>query len=271
MHIGEQIGDNEEDQNQVPSLPPIAPPPLLPIRIVRDGILMFVGSIVVTIAMVIVAVIGALVTGAIPAMQGENFTPSMGWIVGFLFVGELPFLGFGIYLRRRYRRKGHILQTLFGGKPASAIPIGIATGIGLAGVGTLHALLAMKVFGTASTQAMEEVMQTLFFQKGRPGGIAVLVFTIAVLAPLCEEFFFRGAIFSSVRSTKQAWAGALVSSVLFAIAHLNPTMITYYLIFGLTMCWLLAKTRTMAAPIAAHMTVNTVACIAVLLSPPAGK
>jgi hypothetical protein len=114
-------------------------------------------------------------------------------------------------------------------------------------------------------------MDTLFSQKGSPLRVAVLVFTIAVLAPLCEEFFFRGAIFSSVRSTPKAWAGAIVSSVLFAVAHLNPTMITYYLIFGLTMCWLLSKTRTMAAPIAAHMTVNTVACIAVLLSPPAGK
>jgi membrane protease YdiL (CAAX protease family) len=230
-----------------------------------------VGYIVFTIVLVIVGVIGALLTGVMSTTSGANFAPSAGWIVAFLFVSELPFLGFGIFLRWSYRNKGYTLQSLFDGKPVSAVLIGIAIGLGMAGIGTLHAMLATKLFGKASTQAMEEVMETLFSQKGSPLWVAVLVFTIAVLAPLCEEYFFRGAIFSSVRSTQRAWAGAIVSSVLFAVAHLNPTMITYYLLFGLTMCWLLSKTRTMAAPIAAHMTVNTVACIAVLLSPPAGK
>jgi len=266
------IGDSDEVPIPASSPSPIDPPPLLPIPIVRDGILTFVGSIFVTFVLVIIAVIGALITGAISTSSGESFVPSVGWIVGFLFFGELPFLGFGIFLRRNYRNKGHILERLFGGgRPFLSVLIGIAAGIGMAVIGTLHAMLAMKLFGRASTEAMEQVMQTLFFQKGRPDRVVVLVFTIAVLAPLCEEFFFRGAIFSSVRSTKKAWAGAIVSSVLFAIAHLNPTMITYYLIFGMTMCWLLSKTKTMAAPIAAHMTVNTVACIAVLLAPTAGK
>jgi len=267
-----EIGDGEDDPYRIPSPPPIIlPPPLPPIRIVRDSIISFLGYIIVTFLLVIAGVIAALVTGAISTTPGANFTLSAGWIVGFLLVSELTFLGFGILLRWWYRVKGHTLQRLFGGNPVSAILIGIAVGIGMAGIGTLHAMLATKLFGKASTQAMEEVMETLFSLKDNPLWVAVLVFTIAVLAPLCEEYFFRAAIFSSVRSTQKAWAGAIVSSILFAAAHLNPTMITYYLLFGLTMCWLLTKTRTMAAPIAAHMTVNTVACIAVLLSPPAGK
>ncbi len=250
----------------------VVPPPLLPIPIVRDGILTFVGSYFITIVLVVIAVVAAISTGEISISPGSRFMPTFRWVVVFLSITELSFLGFGIYLRRKYRKKGHILEDLFGGnKHFLSILIGIGAGICMAGIGTIHALLAMRFFGRASNEATEEVMQTLFFQKGRPDRVALLVFTIAVLAPLCEEFFFRGAIFSSVRSTKKAWAGAIVSSALFAVAHLNPTMITYYLIFGLTMCWLLSKTKTMAAPIAAHMTVNTVACIAVLLSPPTGK
>jgi membrane protease YdiL (CAAX protease family) len=113
---------------------------------------------------------------------------------------------------------------------------------------------------------MEELMRTLFSAKGDPVMAAGLVFAIAVLAPLCEEFFFRGAIFSSVRSGQRARAAAIVSSVLFAAAHGNWMMFTYYLVFGFTMCWLLARTRTIATPIAAHMTVNATAAIALLLS-----
>ena len=266
------LGDSEELPNPISSLSPVGPPPLLPIPIVRDGILTFVGCLVVTFVLVIIAIIAGIVTGAITTEQGADFMPSAGWVVGFLFFGELPFLASGIYLRRKYRNKGHVLEKLFGdGKTLLSILIGIGAGIGMAAIGTLHAMLAMKLFGRASTEVMDRVMQTLFFQKGRPDLVVEIVFTIAIMAPLCEEYFFRGALFSSVRSTRKAWAGAIVSSTLFAIAHFNPTMITYYLIFGLTMCWLLSKTKTMAAPIAAHMTVNTVACIAILLSPPGGK
>jgi len=239
------------------------------IRIVRDGILAFLASIALTLVLVIVWVVGALLTGVIPTTRAQGFTPTPGWIVSILFAGELPFVGFGIFLRWRYRRKGHPLKALFEGTSVSKITIGIGTGICIAVFGLLHAVLSTMLFGKASSQAMEEVMKTLFSIKDRPGMVAALVFSIAVLAPFCEEFFFRGAIFSSVRSTQQARAGALVSTVLFALAHGNLSMFTYYVVFGLTMCWLLSKTGTMAAPIAAHMTVNTVACIAVLLSPTA--
>ena len=245
------------------------PAPMLRIRIIRDGILAFLGSIALTIALVIAGIVGALLTGIMPMPTGatQGFTPTAGWIVGILFAGELPFASFAMYLRWRYRRKGHLLKALFEGTSVSAIAIGIGTGICMAIFGFLHAALATMIFGKASSEAMEEIMQTLFSLRDRPGMVAALVFSIAVLAPFCEEFFFRGAIFGSVRSTQQARAGALLSAVLFAIAHGNPPMFTYYIVFGLTMCWLLSKTGTIAGPIAAHMTVNTVACIAVLLSP----
>src|SRR6185503_7697304 len=106
-----------------------------------------------------------------------------------------------------------------------------------------------SLFGKASTDAMEDLMRTLLASVGNPLILYGLVFSIAVLAPFCEEFFFRGAIFSSVRSSPNARAAAIVSSALFAVAHLNPMMFTYYLVFGFTMCWLVSRTRTLAAPI----------------------
>src|SRR6185436_674838 len=120
-----------------------------------------------------------------------------GLLTALLFAGELPFLGIAFYLRQRYRSKGHLLEPLFEGKTLTAIPIGIGSGILMAGIGVVHATLAEKFFGKASTQAMEEIMRSLFQMKGRPLAVAALVFTIAIMATLCEEFFFRGAIFSS--------------------------------------------------------------------------
>ena len=251
-----------------PGTPPVPAPSR--IRIVRDAILAFVASIALTLVLVIAGIVVALLTGAMP-INSQGFTPTPGWIVALLFAGELPFVGFAMFLRWRYRRKGHLLKALFEGTTGSRIALGIGAGVCMTVFGFLHAALATMLFGKASTESMEQILQTLFSLKDRPGMVAAMVFSIAVLAPVCEEFFFRGAIFSSVRSTQQARAGALVSALLFAVAHGNPPMFTYYVIFGLTMCWLLSKTGTMAAPIAAHMTVNTVACIAVLLSPSASQ
>ena len=111
-------------------------------------------------------------------------------------------------------------------------------------------------------------MRSILSSRGNTGMIATFVLLIAVATPFCEEFFFRGAIFSSVRSTDRARAGAIISSLLFAIAHVSLLMFTYYLVFGFTMCWLLSRTRTMATSIAAHITVNTIGAIAMLMAAP---
>jgi len=45
---------------------------------------------------------------------------------------------------------------------------------------------------------------------------------------------------------------------------MNGAMSLYYFAVGFTMCVLFRKTGTLATPIAAHMTVNLTACIAML-------
>jgi membrane protease YdiL (CAAX protease family) len=85
-----------------------------------------------------------------------------------------------------------------------------------------------------------------------------------VLAPICEELFFRGAIFGSGWAAGQTSAGAWISAVLFAIVHLSPILAPFYVFFALVMCWLLRKTRTLLAPMTAHFTMNAIACMAIV-------
>ena len=235
------------------------------IKIVRDGILAFVASIVLTVGLVMVAIVAALLTGMVVLGSPEPFTPTPGMMVAVLLASEIPFAAVALFMRWRYRSTGRVLPLLFGGPYLSAIGIGIGAGIVMTGFGVVHALLATSLFGTATTEAMEELMRAVLAAQGNPVALAALGLCIALLAPLCEEFFFRGAMFSSVRSAPSARTAAVVSSLLFAVAHLNPAMFTYYLVFGLTMCWLLWKTQTIAAPIAAHVTVNATATIAMFL------
>ena len=77
-----------------------------------------------------------------------------------------------------------------------------------------------------------------------------------VIAPVAEEFIFRGLLFPFVRQLgypKLAWFGV---SALFALIHLNmPTFVPLF-VFALALTWLYEKTDNLLAPITAHALFN---------------
>jgi membrane protease YdiL (CAAX protease family) len=85
-----------------------------------------------------------------------------------------------------------------------------------------------------------------------------------VIAPVAEEFIFRGMLFPFVKQLgfpKLAWFGV---SFLFALIHLNaPTFVPLF-VLALALTWLYEKTDNLLAPITAHALFNA-ANFAVLL------
>jgi membrane protease YdiL (CAAX protease family) len=77
-----------------------------------------------------------------------------------------------------------------------------------------------------------------------------------VLAPVAEEFIFRGMLFPFVKQLgfpKLAWFGV---SFLFALIHLNaPTFLPLF-VFALALTWLYDRTDNLLAPITAHALFN---------------
>lgn len=84
-----------------------------------------------------------------------------------------------------------------------------------------------------------------------------LAFFAIVLAPVAEEFMFRGVLFPFIKQLgfpKLAWFGV---SFLFALIHANaPTLVPLF-VFALVLTWLYQKTDCLFAPIAAHSLFNT--------------
>ncbi|HEY5345763.1 MAG TPA: CPBP family intramembrane glutamic endopeptidase [Verrucomicrobiae bacterium] len=84
-----------------------------------------------------------------------------------------------------------------------------------------------------------------------------LAFFAIVLAPVAEEFMFRGVLFPFVKQLgfpKLAWFGV---SFLFALIHVNaPTLVPLF-VFAVVLTWLYQKTDCLLAPIAAHSLFNT--------------
>jgi len=77
-----------------------------------------------------------------------------------------------------------------------------------------------------------------------------------VIAPVAEEFIFRGMLFPFLKQLgfpKLAWFGA---SALFALIHLNlPTFVPLFML-ALALTWLYEWTDNLLAPITAHALFN---------------
>ena len=85
-----------------------------------------------------------------------------------------------------------------------------------------------------------------------------------MLAPICEELFFRGAVFGSFKAAGRPLAGGVFSALLFAFAHLDPVTIIPLLIFGLGTAWAYHRTRSLVTVVIAHALNNAVAFTLIL-------
>jgi hypothetical protein len=85
-----------------------------------------------------------------------------------------------------------------------------------------------------------------------------------VIAPLAEEFLFRGVLFPFFKQLgfpAFAWLGV---SFLFALIHHNAPVFLPLFLFALVLTWLYEKTSGLLAPITAHALFNA-ANLAMLL------
>lgn len=97
-----------------------------------------------------------------------------------------------------------------------------------------------------------------------PGYIAFTIFTIAILAPVVEEFMFRGVLLKRMIAKTSMWGGILISSLLFGILHLD---IIGAFLFGVVASLLYVRTNNLLVPILLHIINNSLAAAALFLAP----
>ncbi len=99
---------------------------------------------------------------------------------------------------------------------------------------------------------IKELMK-LFQQKGY-----LTYILLGVIAPLTEEYFFRGLVINGFRENYSKTTTIIVSALIFSLMHLNPYQLFSAFIGGLLLAWIFLKTNSLVPCIIIHSFMNLI-------------
>jgi len=142
-------------------------------------------------------------------------------------------------------------------KPASVLLIVVASAVVGLAANLLAALMidVIPSLGEMAETYRHQIEQLL--QPDDPLRMAVGIVAVCVVAPLCEEFLFRGTMLPGQREHHPAWAAIAVNGLLFSALHVNPMGFVSLFVVGVFLAWLVVRTESLWTSIIAHAAFNT--------------
>jgi membrane protease YdiL (CAAX protease family) len=145
---------------------------------------------------------------------------------------------------------------------------GARIGVGmLAGAGA-YALVTGLLFAVDRLAGPIPEPQQQLFDLLRAGGVGrtLGVVSVVLLAPTVEELVYRGVLFRALLVRVGTWPAALLSGVVFGLAHVGLPHPAQYLalsVLGVLLALLYRRTGSLLAVVAAHAVFNLVTVVLV--------
>ena len=129
------------------------------------------------------------------------------------------------------------------GAPVFVVAIGVAYAI-------------QKLFHPTTTDQLSRSVTTLSSGNVGWGLVALLAVTLILLAPICEEIFFRGFLYPALRNRMSRQPAMILNGVLFAAAHFEIVGFLPRFLLGWGLCYVYERNRTLGGPMTAHALYN---------------
>ena len=88
--------------------------------------------------------------------------------------------------------------------------------------------------------------------------LALLAILAVIVAPLCEEFVFRGYIYGTLKRFSCRFFAAIISALFFAVVHSSLWSLTPLFIVGFCLAVIYEKSGSLWAPILTHALFNAI-------------
>lgn len=201
------------------------------------------------------ALVGALVLGIIAALFGaaiDDPPPAVNILA--TIIQDLSLIAAAVFFASMVARPA---PWQFGLRPAAARPF----------VGWIVAAYVGFIAFSAGWVALLQIHQKddLPDQLGADTSTVALLavaFLVCVVAPIAEEFFFRGYFFGALRNWKGFWPAALITGTVFGGIHVGSAPLGYLVplgVLGVVLCALYARTRSLYPCITLHAINNSIA------------
>jgi uncharacterized protein len=212
----------------------------------------------------VLGVLASVVVGGIGAAFGSSVshpTPAVNLISDLMF--DLAFVVTALYFAALYRRPPDPAD--FGYRKIRwmlGIAAFFAAGIGYFVVTAIYQSI-VKLHGT------DKLPQGLGVSSSTAALVGAAIF-VCVVAPIAEEFFFRGFIFGALRRWHihvagrdiGTWVAAVLTGILFGLAHTGSAASQYLIplgFLGFVLCLVRWKTRSLYPCMALHSVNNSLA------------
>ncbi len=207
-------------------------------------------------AVIGILIVGALATGVYVVIEpGANVeeTPD-GLLIGLTVVQDAMLVGAAVFAVAAIL--GRATPSMFGFRPVSLGRAALWIVIAYAGYWLVSAIL-LTIFGEPPEQ---DLVQDLKATQDTAVLIGFGVLTCLV-APVAEELFFRGFLFSVLASRIGVLWGALITGGIFGVIHLpgSPALgVAVLVAFGALLCVVYWKTGSLIPCMALHALNNAI-------------
>lgn len=116
-------------------------------------------------------------------------------------------------------------------------------------------LLEMSLIGSDPTS--ENTQAIVEIAKSNP----LFILVPALVGPILEELVFRKILFGVFYKWMNFFFAAILSSLLFSVAHMEFTHIFVYMFMGIVLAFLYVWTKRIIVPILVHMAINSIAVL----------
>lgn len=119
----------------------------------------------------------------------------------------------------------------------------------------VYGLIALFVFNMEPNSEHSEMIKTKFIS------FPFTIVNIVIFGPIMEEILTKKIILDTLRKRTNVYIACLITSLIFALLHMELASLIPYTLAGLVYAFLYVKSNRLIVPIVAHMTINALAIL----------